>query len=187
MRHRLKPTLFGGALAATTSDPWHALGQAALLLLVGGLSMLSLILVLVFVQNLLPQPKEEPAPPRPDRELRPLTGGILPSSIRPGPRRRGPRRAAAPRLRVDEALDQAVRLGLGEPRLLRRFGGVAEVRLYACAECGGHPSQKGADSCRRTEDRLEQAFRAAYGTPVAAREVECCRRGDAHCQFEVRH
>jgi hypothetical protein len=168
-------------LAATRRAPdlRTVAADAALLLLVGGLVMLTIIMVLVFVQNLLPE--RSPAP-----------GSVAASSGRAGtenitrlwPRR--PRQVPSG-LPVDKAMARIVHLRLGEPRILQARLRTTRVRLYGCPGCASGDAASANAGCASERGGVERAFRDVYGSRVAAWEIACRRRGDDACDFEVRH
>lgn len=169
-------------------DVRSAAADASLFLLVGGLVMLTVICLLVLVQNILPdregaQPTSEQRPAM--RRLRSLEGGPLAQHIA---QRKGRRRpyALAP---VDLALDRVVELRLGEPRLLQALDRASRIRLYGCRGCAFSASPAGAPSpgCARERAALEEVFGAVFGASARAQESACRRRGDAACEFEVAH
>jgi hypothetical protein len=146
--------------------------DASLLLLVGGLAMLSAIMVLVAIQNVVP---EKPA------TARAKAAGFWP---------RRPKKVPSG-LAVDRAMARIAHLKLGEPRILQARSRTTRVRLYGCPTCAVEapepaPSAAGP-SCPRERGGVEQAFRDIYGGRVAAWEIACRRRGDDACEFEVKH
>lgn len=182
------PPVPAGLLVSVLDGARSAAADASLFLLVGGLVMLMLVCLLVFVQNLLPDPADTgPRAGAGKRRLRGLDGGPLAQDLA---RRNGRDRRAAALAPVDLALDRLVELRVGEPRLLLAHERVSRVRLYGCRGCafgaglmGGGPGQ----GCARERAALEQVFGAVYGTAVRAQESSCRRRGDAACEFEVAH
>lgn len=179
------------AAIGSLSDLRGAAADASLFLLVGGLVMLTVICLLVLVQNLLP---ERPLPAgqaesRPRRRLRGLDGGALAQHVAPRRRDTRGRRRPLPLAPVDQALDRVVELRLGEPRLLRAQDRFSLVRLYGCRGCafaGAGPSLPTA-GCARERAALDEVFGAILGGAVRAQESSCRRRGDAACEFEVAH
>jgi hypothetical protein len=169
------------------ADPFATLFEdAAPLLLVGGLAVLTVILLLVALQSLFPE-RAEGSPSPASRELHALgaqeataAGPDAAGAGEARPRRRGPPPAVLP---IDRALANAAAQGLGEPRLLRWLGGVALVRLYGCA-CPARPAAPHA--CAAQRDGLAAAFATVHGRRVTAREVSCTASGAAACEFEVR-
>lgn len=163
--------------------------DASLLLLVGGLSMLGLIMVLVGLQSLFPErPRESgPQPGRHRaRQLRPLREDTplfaeLDKAPRPGPFRR-----EEYHLPVDHALAHVVELQLGEPRILRTLRGMSRIRLYRCRGCEPDVADKQA-GCTFERQGLQKAFRAKVNAAATVREVRCRTRGAEVCEFEVRH
>lgn len=173
------------------SDLRGAAADASLFLLVGGLVMLTVICLLVFVQNLLPERAQEAEvePRRATRRLRALDGGPLAQHIAPRRRDSRGRRRPVPLAPVDLALDRVVELRLGEPRLLRAQDRFSHVRLYGCRGCTLAMSASAANGagCTRERAALEEIFAAVLGGAVRAQESSCRRRGDAACEFEVAH
>lgn len=162
-------------LAATQVDPRTIVADAALLLLVGGLVMLCLIMVLVGIQNLVPEKASVPGAPPPPRN-EPLKGlwrrpKLVPSG-----------------LPVDKAMARITHLKLGEPRILQARLHTTRVRLYGCPGCAIEtPVAATASGCTAERTGVERAFRDVYGGRVAAWEIACRRRGDDACDFEVKH
>lgn len=164
-------------LAATRMAPdlRTVAADAALLLLVGGLVMLTVIMVLVAVQNLIPE--RTPAPGS--------VGAARAESItRLWPRRPQQIPSGLP---VDKAMARIVHLRLGEPRILQARLRTTRVRLYGCPGCGNADSSTAGAGCANERGGVERAFRDVYGAKVAAWEIACRRRGDDACDFEVRH
>lgn len=164
------------ALAATQVDPRTIVADAALLLLVGGLVMLCLIMVLVGIQNLVPDKSAAPGAPLPARNEPPK--GLWP---------RRPRQVPSG-LPVDRAMARIVHLKLGEPRILQARLHTTRVRLYGCPGCSFEvPGAAAASGCSGERGGVERAFKDVYGGRVAAWEIACRRRGDEACDFEVKH
>jgi hypothetical protein len=149
--------------------------DAALLLLVGGLVMLTVIMVLVGVQNLVPE--RTPAPGS-------VAAGRGDPITRLWPRR--PQQVPSG-LPVDKAMARIVHLRLGEPRILQARLRTTRVRLYGCPGCAGADPATAGNGCVSERAGVERAFRDVYGAKVAAWEIACRRRGDDACDFEVRH
>src|SRR5688572_2600165 len=101
--------------------------DASLLLLVGGLSMLVLVVALLLLQGMIPR-KFHPLPtvdgpppePRPPRGAAPQAG--LGSRLRP--------RSGPPPPPIDYALDAVLAVPLGEPRIFRHNHHYTVLRLY---------------------------------------------------------
>lgn len=168
-----------GALALPRMVEVRAVAaDASLLLLVGGLAMLCVIMVLVAIQNVVP---EKPLP----------VGGGGASGLPESQQRLWPRRPkkVVSGLAVDKAMARIVHLKLGEPRILQARTGKTRVRLYACPGCAFELEEGPAvnAACTRERAGIEQAFREVYGGRVAAWEISCRRRGDDSCDFEVKH
>jgi hypothetical protein len=185
------PGLAFALALASSFDVRSAAADASLFLLVGGLVMLTLICILVLVQNVLPE-RGGPQPTNDQRaamrRLRSLDGGPLAQHIA---QRKGRRRlyCLAP---VDLALDRVVELRLGEPRLLQALDRASRIRLYGCRGCSfaaASAAAPGAQApgCARERAALEEVFGAVFGSSVRAQESACRRRGDAACEFEVAH
>ncbi|MES2155244.1 MAG: hypothetical protein V4510_08940 [bacterium] len=157
--------------------------DSAILLLVGGLSILSLIILLVVLQNLFPERSQRPGrAARPgSRELRPIAGAPPPRRpARPTGKRRHMQSATHPP--VDLALARVIEMNLGEPRLLRSVDHFTHLRLYGCASCTA--GVRGLE-CSRERSGVELAFREVFGPRVAVREIACHGRGAPECDFEV--
>lgn len=182
--------LVPATVASLLSGLRDAAGDVSLFLLVGGLVMLTVICLLVFVQNLLPDRGEDEqgaAPRQATRRLRALDGGALAQDLarRNGRNGRPVRRAVAP---VDLAMDRLVELHVGEPRLLLAHDRMSRVRLYGCRGCAYGSGHSGpGQGCSRERAALDEVFVAIYGPRVRTQESACRRRGDAACEFEVVH
>jgi len=162
-------------VAGVGFDTGTVVADAALLLLVGGLSMLCVIMVLVALQNLVPEKAGAP-------------GGVAPRN-EPMPRLwpRRPKKVASG-LPVDKAMARIVHLKIGEPRILQARLRTTRVRLYGCPGCAADTSKVPATAgCAAERAGVERAFKETYGGRVAAWEIACRRRGDDACDFEVRH
>lgn len=168
----------------------EAAADASLFLLVGGLVMLTLIVVLVLMQNLVPERAgdtrtggQQPTP----RQLRTFDGGPLAHTHRTASEKRGGKRRLRALAPVDQCLDRVVELRLGEPRLLQSQERLSRIRLYACRGCAFALPSAGGAGCMQERAALEEVFGAVYGSAVRAQESTCRRRGDATCEFEVAH
>lgn len=169
------------ALAQTAVDVNDVAANAALLFLVGGLAMLALIVVLVILQSMLPDKSPVGEQANEARQLRPVAGAVEPGPS-PGPMPD----TLAPA--IDKAMDRAVERGIGEPRLLHVQPEVARVRIYSCAGCRDrHPGGASSPGCFDQAMALGQAFTQTFGGNVQSNEILCRLRGDAECEFEVRH
>jgi hypothetical protein len=163
-------------LAGTSVDPRTVVADAALLLLVGGLVMLCVIMVLVGIQNIVPERNAIPGTV-PAARNEPLKG-LWP---------RRPRQVMSG-LPVDKAMARIVHLKLGEPRVLQARLHTTRVRLYGCPGCSFEvPGASNAAGCATERGGVERSFRDVYGGRVAAWEIACRRRGDEACDFEVKH
>jgi hypothetical protein len=149
--------------------------DAALLLLVGGLVMLTAIMALVAIQNAIPE--RTPAP-----GSLAATGGEVVNRLWP----RRPRQVPSG-LPVDKAMARIVHLRLGEPRILQARLRTTRVRLYGCPGCANPEGASASQGCSSERAGVERSFRDVYGPRVAAWEIACRRRGDDACDFEVRH
>src|SRR5688572_27302901 len=132
--------------------------DASLLLLVGGLAMLSVIMVLVGIQNVVPEKAGSAAG----------FGRVAETSItRMWPRRP---KLIASGLPVDKAMARIVHLKLGEPRILQARSRTTRVRLYGCPGCAFELTEgAGAaanSGCSRERAGVEQAFKDVYGGRV---------------------
>ncbi|MEA3191544.1 MAG: hypothetical protein QOD77_2126 [Thermoplasmata archaeon] len=159
-------------------------GQASIPLLAGGLVMLAVLVVLVFIQNLVPN--RQPAAGAPAEgvpSLRPLDGKAVFHAVTPAKGRRRKATPERPPLPVDAALLRLLEQKAGEPRLLRVRERMAKIRLYHCAGC----ARKEENGCTVERDQVRAAFGALHGDRASVAEVRCTIRGDPHCEFEVRH
>ena len=167
---------FAPPLFAAQMDLRTVVADAALLLLVGGLVMLSLIMVLVGIQNVVPERAAAPGAVAPSRN-EPLKG-LWPKRPRQIPSG----------LPVDKAMARIVHLKLGEPRILQARLHTTRVRLYGCPGCSFEvPGTANLTGCGAERTGVERAFKDVYGGRVAAWEIACRRRGDEACDFEVKH
>ncbi|MFA5942922.1 MAG: 4-vinyl reductase [Candidatus Thermoplasmatota archaeon] len=187
MTRHLQRSTFAMAAVFPQGGVESVAADASILLLVGGLSMLSFIVVLVLLQNLVPARGAAQGLGPTDilgRQLRPLVGAPAPVRVWA----RGRRRSKAGTPARDRALSCIVEFGIGEPRLLRALDQSTRLRLYGCPcteamDRGGH-SRPG---CPLEEARVYLAFTSVYHRAVVVRETACLRRGDAACEFEVDH
>lgn len=160
--------------------------DASLILLVGGLSMLGLIMVLAALQSLWPDRSppggSEPEPHR-ARRLRPWRDEPALFAERTRKARPGPFRREEPTLPGDRALAALVERQLGEPRLLVATPEASRVRLYRCRGCD---AQRGGAVCGFERQSLQEAYRQHVAAQAVVQEVACRARGADHCEFEVR-
>lgn len=164
------------AIRRTPIDPRAVAAESALLLLVGGLVMLIAIMVLVGIQNFLPDKADAP-------------GGMA-KAPRNEPLRRffpKPPQHVPSGLAVDKAMARIVHLKLGEPRILQARLHTTRVRLYGCPGCSFEVPGANLTGCTGERGGVERAFKDVYGGRVAAWEIACRRRGDEACDFEVKH
>jgi hypothetical protein len=160
--------------------------DASLILLVGGLSMLGLIMVLAALQSLWPD-RAPPAGAEPEphraRRLRPWRDEPALFAERTRKARPGPFRREEPTLPADRALATLVERQLGEPRLLAATPGSSRVRLYRCRGCD---AQRGGTGCGFEGQSLQEAYRQHVAATATVQEVSCRIAGAEHCEFEVR-
>lgn len=161
-------------------------GQASIPLLAGGLVMLAVLVVLVFIQNLMPNRKPAVGTTDTTPALRPLDGKAT-FHPAPHPVRKGRRKPKAtpvrPPLAIDTALLRLVERRAGEPRLLRSRERMAKLRLYGCSGC----ARRDGNGCTTEREMVREAFAGLHGDRTAVAEVRCTVRGDPFCEFEVRH
>lgn len=175
------------ALAAPLATSLREVASdSSLLLLVGGLSMLCLIVVLVILQNLFPERDEDDRHGAPGRGLRPFGAVPQPTAAFRRPAGRPRRKPSVPP--VDRALERVLELHLGEPRLLRSLDRFVRVRLYECRGCapGTAGAREGRVGCHFERGGLEEAFQAIYRRRVTVRETICRCTGGGPCDFEVK-
>lgn len=158
--------------------------NAGLFLITGGLSILTLIVSLVFLQSVLPMkpsPITEQGLPT-DRALRPLRAPGAFQPVQTG-------KPKSPLYHPMDALFESMVLGnLGDPRVLTHVGNLSRVRLYGCPGCAsGFIDETAPKVCSRELRMLESSFFSFYQRSVSATEVSCRLRGESHCEFEVRH
>jgi hypothetical protein len=165
--------------------------RGSVLMMMGGLVVLGfLFLAFVFrsaiVGDLAPLSASGRAPlPRarlPGESLRASEGG---------PAKRGGKlhsfrdaRTAARRssaATVDAVMEALVDDG-DDARILESDATRKRVRLYACASC-----DEERPDCDRERGLLAGGFESLTGQLAKVEEVACRRRGDPHCEFEVRH
>ncbi|HET6403659.1 MAG TPA: 4-vinyl reductase [Candidatus Thermoplasmatota archaeon] len=84
---------------------------------------------------------------------------------------------------VDKAFDHLRAHGL-DARILQSNMHWKHVRVYACASCAAGASARG---CEFERGLLAGAFEAMTGDLAKVHETACVARGDAHCEYEVRH
>lgn len=160
--------------------------DASLILLVGGLSMLGLIMVLAALQSLWPDRSppggSEPEPHR-ARRLRPWRDEPALFAERTRKARPGPFRREEALLPADRALAALVERQLGEPRILVAIPGSARVRLYRCRGCD---AERGGTGCGFEGRSLQEAYRQHVAPQAVVHEVACRIGGAEHCEFEVR-
>lgn len=162
--------------------------DASILLLVGGLSILSLIIVLVVLQSLLPAGTGASVAPEtlpPDRQSRPLrAGGSAMPALQASAGLRWSRPPPPPHP-TDVPLTRIVETQIGEGRVLSHGAGRTTLRLYGCRGCpDGKPSSP-EGGCNFERAAIAREFSSAFGVDSIVREVSCRLRGDAHCDFEV--
>lgn len=173
--------------------------NASLFLIVGGLSILFIIVLLLMLQSFFPdrQPVATDAG-RSERQLRPtllrrtftvstaLTTGSFDGDQEEG--LQAGRKVGSKTL--DQVLDQVLAKGLGEPRILQHGENYTVFRFLACYGCAraakdGNP--QGAKRCGYERGFLQGALQSIYGKHVIVRESSCHRSGNASCEYEVWH
>jgi hypothetical protein len=162
--------------------------NAGLFLITGGLSILTLIVSLVFLQSVLPLRSNNPIAVQnlpAERELRPI------DPTRPGrvlrPVAAGHTRAVSYHS-IDSLLESLLATGLGEPRVLYHAPGSTLLRVYLCPGCGAGKSPGGEIRvCVREKNAIQGAFSTFYRKNASATETKCRFRGDPDCEFEVKH
>lgn len=82
---------------------------------------------------------------------------------------------------LDAALGAMHALGL-DGRIIGSGPERKRFRAYACISCA-----KGDDTCEFERGLLAGTFETLGGKLAKVEEVACRRRGDAHCEFEIRH
>jgi hypothetical protein len=177
------------------------LQDAATLLLVGGLTMLVLVVFLVVLGSALSK-QQDPADYATSTseayQLRPTPHpGLTPEVLRSIPVGTGTVKAREKRelirLPVDVLVEQMIRAGAGEPRILEHTRRRTTLRLYGCPDCRGQHYARRPPSapptvqgCDREAQRIERLFRRRFGGDVRVHEITCRRGGVEHCEFEVR-
>lgn len=172
--------------------------NASLFLIVGGLSILFIIVFLLLMQSFFPDRMPVPTEARRhDRQLRPTllrrtfnvstaqTTGTYEGDQEEG--LQAGRKVGAKTL--DNVLDQVLAKGLGEPRLLQHGDNHTIVRFLACYGCSRAQREAGSAPKRCGYERgfLQGALQSVYGKHVIVRESACHRAGDPHCDYEVWH
>ncbi len=176
----------------TTGLDASFVANLALFLMVGGLAMLTLLLILILMGAafsgqakpvFLGQPNDDRLQLRPiwasqsPRSLPGTSGTTLPGSETP---------AITPA--IDRPMAAIVDQRLGEPRILRHRPSGTRIRLYRCRGCGDskEPTPAGTDGCTAERNDLEAIFVKTTGRArITVRETTCRRRGDPFCEYEV--
>lgn len=171
--------------------------DTALLLIVGGLSILFLIVTLFLLQSVFPTAVAPLASAKGRRQIRPTVApeGPVPAVLgfSKAKRSRGSRRAdPTPTHPIDAALDRVVDAGVGEPRILRHHPRFLHLRMLYCRGCqpsgeAAEPLEERIKGCSYERGFLETAFQSAFRGALSVRESACRRMGAQACEFEVRH
>lgn len=163
-----------------------AMADTSLILLVGGLSMLGLIMVLVGLQSLFPE-RARASGPEPERhrarQLRPLRETSPLFAERKRAARPGPFRKEEHHLPLDLALGDVVERQLGEPRILHTSQGAGRIRLYRCRSC--EPNEGEGGGCVFERASMEESLRIHWSPKATVHEVACRTAGAEQCEFEV--
>jgi hypothetical protein len=168
------------------------LETGAIYLIVGGLTMLGLVVVLVLIRAAFPVGTETASARDVSGENRMHSTPTLekepdPTSA-PGPlaesaRATGQDRAARMHFEHVNDLMQALQeQGWGQARLLMHTHERARVRLYACEACAAGTGE----GCGEPAGFLEKALERLGGRPTSVEETRC-GRGSGACDFEVRY
>lgn len=184
-------------------DAWRRAQQASdlianvsFLLIVGGLLMLSVVVGMILLRSLLPLGTPVAAGERENtgRPMRRTPSLSVAAEVALAPKvasrvtveavRRGQQMAERTRATtLDEVLEGASGLGLGEARLTRVMDRRLWIRHYDCPPC--RRSETRDEGCGRAVGYYEAALTPLLGATAKAREFLCHRRGDPACEFEV--
>jgi hypothetical protein len=167
--------------------------ESAVLLIVGGLSMLALIFVLVILAALMPGRRDSPT-----EATTKLQGALRDVWVAPPPRSRRPPNqgtgdgmiaAAGRRLAegiehggLDRLLDEYVKTGRGEPRILQHEPDSTLLRIHWRTD----PPPDTDTPCDFERAYFATGFSRLFGDEAEVIEVACDRRDASACDFEVR-
>ena len=84
---------------------------------------------------------------------------------------------------IDRAFEQLRKNGV-DARILQSNMHWKLVRAYACASCAQGEHARG---CEFERGLLAGAFESMTGDLAKVHETACAARGDAYCEFEIRH
>lgn len=190
--------LFASIARFITSEEVRTFGaNTSLLMIVGGLSILFLIVTLFLLQSVFPTAIAPLASAKGRRQIRPTVApeGQVPTVLGSGKDRKSRlsrREDPTPVHAIDAALDRIVEAGVGQPRIVRHLPRFLYIRMLSCRGCrppaeGAEPLEERIKGCAYERGFLETAFQAAFRGPLAVRETACRRMGAKDCEFEVRH
>lgn len=176
----------------TTELDQTFVSDLALFLMVGGLAMLTFLLIVILMGAAF-SGQAEPVSfgqQRDERlQLRPIWASQSPRSLPVDPDATLPGTdtpAVTPA--IDRPMAAIVRARLGEPRILRHRPAGTRVRLYRCRGCrdDGDAADAAADGCESERHDLQTIFTQTTGRDgVRVHESACRRRGDDFCEFQV--
>lgn len=201
-------TLFMAPVTFLASQPWDWLGpllralrewlysdairelpaNAGLFLITGGLSILTLIVSLVFLQSMLPLRSNNPIAVKnvpAERELRPIDPQRPGRIIRPVGSSASPKHPSYHAM--DALLESLLVTGLGEPRILYHAPMSTLLRVYLCPGCRATIPAGQPQACIREKNAIQGAFSTFYRKNAMAVETKCRHRGENECEFEVKH
>lgn len=84
---------------------------------------------------------------------------------------------------IDRAFEQLRKNGV-DARILQSNMHWKHVRVYACASCA---QGRATAACEFERGLLAGSFESMTGDLAKVHETACTARGDAYCEFEVRH
>ncbi len=201
-------TMFMAPVTVLASQPWDWLGpllrairewlfsdairelpaNAGLFLITGGLSILTLIVSLVFLQSVLPLRSNNPIAVKntpAERELRPIDPQRPGRIIRPVGASASPKHPSYHAM--DALLESLLVTGLGEPRILYHAPTSTLLRVYLCPGCRAALPEGQPKACIREKNAIQGAFSTFYRKNAMATETRCRHRGEGECEFEVKH
>lgn len=162
--------------------------RGSILLMSGGLIVLGfLFLAFLFrsaiVGDLAPVANGRIAAPRallpPSASDPPLARRAIPSEAFDAGRELGRKGGGV----VDRGFEQLRTNGV-DARILQSNMHWKHIRLYDCASCAQRESARG---CEFERGLLAGMFESMSGDLAKVHETACAARGDAYCEFEIRH
>lgn len=177
----------------TTELDRTLVSDLAVFLMVGGLAMLTLLLILILMGAAF-SGQAQPVSlgqPKDDRlQLRPIWASQSPGALPGGSETTVPgSETPAVTPAIDRPMVAIVKARLGEPRILYHRPSGTRIRLYRCRGCRGVEGSEATDAsggCPSELEDLRTVFVQTTGRQtLKVRETACRRRGDDFCDFEV--